>query len=128
MVIVAIIRGQAIHQGLSDLGVVQVDLVPKRLHAQVGAIAIIEHCRVAIEHFKKALVLQGQHVGRTDGEMEIGVVDVGKHGLPADAALRHHRVDVALQYLAYTVAALDGHKTFDVGGVEVQGFARVAGR
>ena len=127
MVIVAIIRGQAVHQGLSDLGVVQVDLVPKRLHAQVGAIAIIEYGRVAVEHFKKALVLQGLHVGRTDGKMEIGVIDVGKHGLATDAALRHYRVDVALQYLAYTVATLNGYKTFDVGGVEVQGFARVAG-
>ena len=94
----------------------------------MAAVAVVEYVGVTVEDLKKTFVFESLHILGIDGKMKIGVVDVRKHRLPRDAALRQYRIDVALHHFGYAVAALDRDKTFDVGGVKVNGFAGIAGR
>ena len=71
--------------------------------------------------FEKPFALQLDHVGGLECPAEVGVINVGEHGLACFLALLQHGVHVVLQHGGRAGASTWGDVFFEVRRVEVDG-------
>ena len=129
VVIVRIVGGHAVHHAEAQLAQPQSQHnIPNSFCAAVQFVPFVSHAAMPVVNLKKLLPFHLCQIFRRNGPTEIGMVQVGEHGLPCLATLFQHGPHIVLHHFQHAVAGLGRNNISQVGGTQMDGkFAETVG-
>ena len=122
--IVCVVRREAVEQSEIVLGQSKCQRdIPHLIHARGVVVAVVAHTVVPVVDLKEPFAFDGGHICRRQCVSEVGMVEVGEHRAIETPRLFDDRIDVALNRLAYGVAALWLNQLLQVDRIDMNGVA-----